>query len=35
VLDASLAARELDWRPQLSLADGLAETWRWVAAEPA
>ena len=35
VLDPSLAARELDWRPQLSLADGLAETWRWVAAEPA
>jgi len=30
VLDVSLAARELDWRPQHTLADGLAETWRWV-----
>jgi UDP-glucose 4-epimerase len=33
VLDPSLAARELDWRPDLSLADGLAETWRWVAGD--
>jgi UDP-glucose 4-epimerase len=30
VLDVSLAARELDWRPRHTLADGLAETWRWV-----
>jgi UDP-glucose 4-epimerase len=30
VLDVSLASRELDWRPQHTLADGLAETWRWV-----
>jgi UDP-glucose 4-epimerase len=30
VLDVSLAARELGWRPQHSLDDGLAETWRWV-----
>ena len=35
VLDVSLAARELGWRPELSLAEGLAETWRWIAAEPA
>lgn len=30
VLDVSLAARVLGWRPETSLADGLAETWRWV-----
>jgi UDP-glucose 4-epimerase len=30
VLDASLAARELGWRPARSLAEGLAETWRWM-----
>ncbi len=30
VLDVSLAERELDWRPQEPLDDGLAETWRWV-----
>jgi len=30
VLDVSLAARELGWRPRHSLDDGLAETWRWV-----
>lgn len=30
VLDASLAARELGWRPQRSLADGLAATWEWI-----
>src|SRR5436190_6928300 len=30
VLDASLAGRELGWRPDLSLAEGLAETWRWM-----
>jgi UDP-glucose 4-epimerase len=33
VLDPSLAARELGWRPELSLAGGLAETWRWVAGD--
>lgn len=32
VLDVSLAARVLGWRPETSLADGLAETWRWVQA---
>jgi len=30
VLDPSLAKRELGWRPERSLADGLADTWRWV-----
>ncbi len=30
VLDVSLAERVLGWRPETSLADGLAETWRWV-----
>jgi UDP-glucose 4-epimerase len=30
VLDVSLAARELGWRPQRSLDDGLAETWAWI-----
>jgi UDP-glucose 4-epimerase len=34
VLDVSLAARELGWSPERSLADGLAETWRWIAAGP-
>jgi UDP-glucose 4-epimerase len=27
VLDISLAGRELGWRPELALADGLAATW--------
>src|SRR4051794_30788246 len=31
VLDPSLAGRELGWRPQTSLADGLSQTWTWVA----
>jgi UDP-glucose 4-epimerase len=30
VLDVSLAARELRWRPERSLADGLGETWAWI-----
>ncbi len=30
VLDPSAAERELGWRPQVSLADGLAQTWSWV-----
>jgi UDP-glucose 4-epimerase len=30
VLDASLAERELGWRPEVDLAAGLAETWSWV-----
>jgi UDP-glucose 4-epimerase len=30
VLDVSLAARALDWRPERTLAEGLAETWKWV-----
>jgi UDP-glucose 4-epimerase len=29
VLDASLAARELGWRPEVSLEDGLRETWQY------
>ena len=30
VLDASLAERDLGWRPEVDLHAGLAETWRWV-----
>ena len=30
VLDASLAERELGWRPRHSLGEGLAETWSWI-----
>ena len=29
VLDVSLIERELGWRPQVSLADGLERTWNW------
>jgi UDP-glucose 4-epimerase len=31
ILDVSLAARELGWSAQTSLADGLGATWRWAA----
>ena len=30
VLDPSAAGRALGWRPEVSLADGLAKTWSWV-----
>ncbi len=33
VLDASLAARELGWRPETKLADGLRATWEWIRKE--
>jgi UDP-glucose 4-epimerase len=33
VLDVTLAARELGWRPETSLADGLAKTWAWIGQE--
>ncbi len=32
VLDVGRAARELGWRPEHTLAQGLAETWAWVTA---
>jgi UDP-glucose 4-epimerase len=31
VLDVALAERELGWCPERPLADGLAETWAWIA----
>jgi UDP-glucose 4-epimerase len=31
VLDASLAERELGWRPSTSIEDGLRRTWAWLA----
>jgi UDP-glucose 4-epimerase len=31
VIDPSLAARELGWRPQHDLEAGLRKTWDWVA----
>jgi UDP-glucose 4-epimerase len=33
VLDVSLAERELGWRPETPLADGLARTWAWIGQE--
>jgi UDP-glucose 4-epimerase len=33
VLDISLAGRELGWRPDHSLAQGLARTWAWIVQE--
>ena len=33
VLDVSLAARELDWRPETQLEDGLRATWEWIREE--
>jgi dTDP-glucose 4,6-dehydratase/UDP-glucose 4-epimerase len=33
VLDASLAERELGWRPASSLDEGLARTWAWILQE--
>ena len=33
VLDISLAERELGWRPEHPLDDGLAQTWAWVMQE--
>jgi UDP-glucose 4-epimerase len=30
VLDVALAARDLGWRPECSLEEGLAETWSWM-----
>jgi nucleoside-diphosphate-sugar epimerase len=33
VLDSSLAARELGWRAQVELADGLARSWTWMREE--
>jgi UDP-glucose 4-epimerase len=32
VLDPSAAGRELDWRPEVELDQGLRETWDWIAA---
>jgi len=33
VLDSSLAARELGWRPRVSLDEGLERTWAWMRQE--
>ena len=32
VLDTRLAQQELHWKPKVSLADGLVQTWKWMAA---
>ena len=32
VLDVSLAERELGWRPQVVLDEGLRRTWDWIQA---
>ena len=32
VLDTHLAQQELGWQPKVSLADGLVQTWKWMAA---
>ncbi len=34
VLDVSLAAAELGWRPRISLDDGLRGTWDWIRSRP-
>jgi UDP-glucose 4-epimerase len=34
MLDVSLADRELGWRPEIPLADGLRRTWDWIQAQP-
>ena len=33
VLDPSRAQRELGWKPQRSLDEGLAETWAWISSQ--
>jgi len=33
VLDASLAERELGWRPEHTLTGGLAATWEWISSQ--
>ena len=30
MLDVSLAERELGWRPQVGLDEGLRRTWDWI-----
>jgi UDP-glucose 4-epimerase len=32
VLDTRMARQELGWQPKVSLADGLVQTWKWMAA---
>jgi UDP-glucose 4-epimerase len=34
VLDVSLIERELGWRPQVSLEEGLRLTWEWLSGDP-